>query len=80
MPERGWSILTVREDTARRVKELAHSRGLTVEEFINELMSPSGKEGSSTCNPCGVKVKSRNLHEHVAKVHPKMGDQQKEAS
>jgi hypothetical protein len=23
MPERGWSILTVREDTAGRVKELA---------------------------------------------------------
>ena len=39
MPEKGWPILTVREGTAKKVKELAHTRGLTVDEFINELMS-----------------------------------------
>jgi hypothetical protein len=43
MPEKGWSILTVRERTAKKVKELAHAKGLTVDEFINELMNPSGK-------------------------------------
>jgi len=26
MPEKGWSILTVREGTAKRVKETAHAR------------------------------------------------------
>ena len=45
MPERGWSILTVREGTASKVKETAHARGLTVDELINELMSPSRKGG-----------------------------------
>jgi len=49
MPEKGWSILTFREGTARRVKELAHAKGLTVDEFINELMNPSGGTGWSTC-------------------------------
>ena len=49
----GWAILTVREATARKVKELAHRKGLTVDEFINELMSPSGKASWSTCPMCG---------------------------
>lgn len=62
----------MREDTARRVKELAHTKGLTVDELISELMNPSGKEGWSTCHICGAKVKSRNLHEHITKVHPKL--------
>ena len=71
MPEKGWSILTVRESTAKRVKEQAHTRGLTVDELINELMNPSGKTDWSTCQLCGAKVKSKNLHEHMTKVHPK---------
>ena len=70
MPERGWSILTVRECTAKKVKELARKRELTVDEFLNELMNPSSKEGWSTCRLCGVKVKSKNLHEHMVNVHP----------
>ena len=70
MPEKGWSILTFREGTARRVKELAHAKGLTVDEFINELMNPSGGTGWSTCPFCGAKVKSKNLHEHLTRVHP----------
>ena len=45
MPEKGWSILTVREATAKRVNEFVYSRGLTVEELINQLLNPSGKEG-----------------------------------
>jgi hypothetical protein len=71
MPEKGWAILTVREATARRVKEFAHSRGLTVDELINQLLNPSGMGGWSTCQLCGAKVKSKNLREHMARVHPK---------
>jgi hypothetical protein len=71
MPEKGWSILTVRDVTARKVKERAHGRGLTVDELINELMSPSGKAGWLACSLCGAKVKSKNLQEHMAKVHPR---------
>jgi len=71
MPERGWSILTVREETARRIKEFARAEGLTVDELINELMSPSGRSGWSTCSVCGARVKTKNLHEHMTKVHPK---------
>jgi len=70
MPEKGWSILTVRERTAKKVKEQAHAKGLTVDEFINELMSPSGRRGWSTCPLCGARVKSKNLHEHLTRVHP----------
>jgi hypothetical protein len=71
MPEKGWAILTVREETADRVKELAHSEGLTIDEFINELMNPAGKAGWLKCNICGVKVKAKNLHQHILKAHPK---------
>jgi len=45
MPERGWSVLTVREDTARRIKEMAKIKGLTVDETISQLIHPKGKEG-----------------------------------
>lgn len=71
MPEKGWSILTVREETARRVKELAKAKGLTIDEFIKELMNPSGASGWSICSICRAKVKTKNLHEHIIRVHPK---------
>ena len=38
MPEEGWYSLTVRANTARMVGELAKAKGLTVDEFLNELM------------------------------------------
>ena len=72
MPERGWSVLTVREDTARRIKEMAKIKGLTVDETISQLIPPKGKEGWSICEACGAKVKTSNLHEHMNKVHPKL--------
>ncbi|MCL4436263.1 MAG: hypothetical protein M1503_02725 [Thaumarchaeota archaeon] len=72
MPERGWSVLTVREDTAKRIKEMAKLKGLTVDETINKLINPKGKEGWSTCEACSAKVKIPNLHEHMNKVHPKL--------
>ncbi len=43
MPEKGWAILTVREDTAKGIKEQAHAKGFTEDEFISQLMSPAGK-------------------------------------
>jgi hypothetical protein len=40
MPEKGWSILTVRTATAKKVKELARRGSVTVDEYINVLMGP----------------------------------------
>jgi len=36
MPEKGWYPLTVREETAKRVREMAKGEGLTVDALINE--------------------------------------------
>ncbi|MBS7635510.1 hypothetical protein KEJ34_08545 [Candidatus Bathyarchaeota archaeon] len=52
MPEKGWAILTVREAIAERVKELAHNRGLTVDELLNDPMNPDGRSGWAACNLC----------------------------
>ena len=62
IPERGWDILTVREESAKRVKRPAHSKGLTIDGFINELMNPAGKAGWSKCDMYGVEVEAKNLH------------------
>ena len=76
MPEKGWSVLTVRESTAVKIRGLAKARGLTVDEVINQLLtSPAGPRPSPTgewsvCERCGSKVKTKNLQEHMAKVHP----------
>ena len=72
MPEKGWSVLTVREETARKIREMAQAKGLTVDETITELITPAGKEGWSICEACGVKVKTSNLREHMSEVHPKL--------
>ncbi len=71
MPEKGWSILTVRAATAKRVKELAHRGGATVDEYINALMDPTTRTEWTICKLCGAKIKSSNLPDHTAKVHPK---------
>jgi len=71
MPEKGWYSLTVRKETAVRVRELARNKGLTVDEFINELMMPASKGVWSTCTVCGARVKAGNLARHMVKVHPK---------
>lgn len=60
----------MREQTAMRVKEIAKARGLTVDELIQELISPTPNEVWSICEVCGTKVKTRNIHEHMSKVHP----------
>jgi len=71
MPEKGWYSITVRKETAVRVRELARNKGLTVDEPMNELMRPTSKGVWSTCIVCGVRVKAGNLARHMAKVHPK---------
>ena len=43
MPEKGWYSITVRKETALRVRELARNKGLTVDEPMNELMRPTSK-------------------------------------
>jgi len=59
MSERGWSILTVREEAAKRVKEVAKTQGLTVNKLIKELMNPSGRSGWTACSIWGAKEKPR---------------------
>jgi len=71
MPEKGWYSLTVRKETALRVRELARDRGLTVDELMNELMRPPSKGVWSTCTVCEVRVKAGNIERHMARVHPK---------
>jgi len=76
MPEKGWAVLTVRDATARSIKGMAKEEGVTVDELISQLLtSPSSPRPSpmgqwSTCATCGSKVKTKNLQEHMAKVHP----------
>ena len=64
-------ILTVRTATAKRVKELAHRRGVTVDEYMNAIMHTTTHAERTTCKLCGAKVKSTNLPDHIAKVHPR---------
>jgi len=71
MPERGWYSLTVRNETAEKVRELAKSRNLTVDELINDLMRSTSKGFWSTCTVCGARVKNEHLARHMAKAHPK---------
>ena len=71
MPEKGWYSLTVRKETAVRVRELAKDMDLTVDELINELMKPISKSVWSTCTVCRARVKAGNMAKHMAKVHPR---------
>jgi hypothetical protein len=57
MPEKGWYSLTVRKETALRVRELAKNKGVTVDELINVFMKQASKGLWSTCTLCGARVK-----------------------
>ena len=70
MPEKGWYSLTVREETARKVREMAETRGLTVDQLIRELLTAALKGAWITCNLCGTRIKAENMPKHMAKVHP----------
>jgi hypothetical protein len=43
MTGKDWAVLTVRRVTAERIKEITHSKGLTVDSFLNELINPVGR-------------------------------------
>ena len=82
MPERGWVALTVRERVGLRIKEFARAQGLTVRDYLERLIAtrPEARlgmgEGWVTCSLCGVRLKERNMQEHMAKVHPRPVDSQ----
>lgn len=67
MPEKGWYSLTIRKETALKVRELAKNKNLTVD----ELIKPTSKGIWSTCTMCGARVKAGNMVNHVSRVHPK---------
>jgi len=71
MPEKGWSTITVRKETALMVKERAKNEGVTVDELLNRLMSPTPQGVWSMCSVCGLKIKTVNLERHMARVHPR---------
>jgi len=71
MPEKGWYSLTIREETARMVREMAETRGLTVDQLINELITAALKGAWVTCSLCGTRIKAENMSKHMAKVHPR---------
>jgi len=77
MPEKGWIALTVRERVGARIKDLAKGQGLTVREYLEGLLAAkiearTGKgEEWVTCSLCDVRLKTRNIAEHMSKVHPK---------
>ena len=76
MLAKSWSVLTVRESTALKVKGLAKAQGVTVDQVIDQLISsPSGHRPSQTGQwsvreTCKSKVKTKNLDEHTTRVHP----------
>jgi hypothetical protein len=70
MPEKGWYSLTVRLSTARMIRELSLAKGLTVDKLLNELLSIQNKDWL-TCSLCGVKIKTTNMSNHMAKMHPR---------
>jgi len=48
---------------------------MTVDEYVNALIKgPVAAPHGATCNICGAKVKSLNLPDHKARVHPQRID------
>jgi hypothetical protein len=70
MPERGWYSLTVRERTARRVREEAEARGLSVDGLISSLMAQGSRSSWLTCHIRGARAKPEDMDRRVARVHP----------
>ncbi len=56
------------EDAARRVREQARARGLTVDEVINELLTATSRDVWLTCSLLGARIKTGNMPKHMAKV------------
>ena len=75
MPEKGWYSLTVRKDTAERIRAHSREKGITVDVLLNQLLDGElrGKPSKKyvVCSVCGLKVKAGNLDRHMARVHPR---------
>ena len=69
MPEKCWYSLTVREETSKRVKEMAKGKSLTVDEPINELMTKPLRGVWLTCSLYRSRVKDGNMTKHMARAH-----------
>jgi len=72
MPEKGWYSLTVRKNTADKVRELAKNEDLTVDGYLNQLMDKKQNNTTSyntlvKCKKCGAMVKSENMEKHMGK-------------
>jgi hypothetical protein len=84
MPEKGWIALTVRESVGSRIKELARKDGLTVSEYLERVVSgrnaiesavqgpKNATEECTACGLCKVQLKTRNLPEHMSRLHKKL--------
>jgi anaerobic ribonucleoside-triphosphate reductase len=72
MPEKGWYSLTARMETAKRARELAKARDLTVDELINELMKPTSGVAWVRCSLCRAEIKAENMPKHMARAHPEI--------
>ena len=71
MPEKGWRVLTVKEDTADKIKQLSQERSVSIDRVINQLLNPE-KRGWVACEECGTRLKAENLREHTIRVHKKV--------
>ncbi len=77
MPEKGWYSLTVRKNTADKVRELAKNEDLTVDKYLNQLIdtkqpktTPTNTTPQNTlvkCKKCGAMVKNENMEKHMGK-------------
>jgi hypothetical protein len=71
MPKKGWYSLTIRKETALKVRELAKNKDLTVDALINMLMKPTSKGIWLTCTMCEVRVNAGDMVNYMSRVHPK---------
>ncbi len=75
MPEKGWSNITIREKTAKTLKQIAKSQQLTVDELLNQYLitvyisKSSPSSGWTICRVCGIRLKTKNLPDHMVKTH-----------
>lgn len=74
MPEKGWYSISVREKTAKTIRENAKTKKMTIDAYLNNLMTVNQasvkKTGFVICEICRVKVKQKNLQRHIARNHP----------
>ncbi len=72
MPEKGWYSITVRKETALMVRNLAKEQGMTVDTYINSIITEkSPKNKWIMCTLCGVRLKTENFEAHMNQRHPR---------